>query len=189
MKVFTTGQAAKICKVSPQVVCRWFDSGRLKGYRIPGSQDRRIPRANLIRFLKENNMPFDDLEDETMAKVLIVSQDEVLIGNLQREMTPEQSFKVAVVANNFEVGTHVNSFLPDCIVVDFSIGNIEAALICKNIRGHSDYSGVIVIAVLPDDTPSSFDRRTVHETFRKPFDAYFLAERVRTIVGAKKDLV
>ena len=51
MKVFTTGQVAKICKVAPRTVSKWFDSGRLKGYRIPGSQDRRIPREYLIKFL------------------------------------------------------------------------------------------------------------------------------------------
>ena len=75
MKVFTTGQVAKICKVAPRTVSKWFDSGRLKGYRIPGSQDRRIPREYLIRFLEEHGMPLGDLEDETMAKVLIVVVD------------------------------------------------------------------------------------------------------------------
>lgn len=54
--VFTTGQVAKICKVAPRTVSKWFDSGRLRGYRIPGSQDRRIPRDALIRFLKEYEM-------------------------------------------------------------------------------------------------------------------------------------
>ncbi len=83
MKVFTTGQVAKICKVAPRTVSKWFDSGRLKGYRIPGSQDRRIPREYLIKFLKEHGMPLGDLEDEAMAKVLIVAQDQVLIENLQ----------------------------------------------------------------------------------------------------------
>ena len=29
MKVFTTGQVAKICKVAPRTVSKWFDSGRL----------------------------------------------------------------------------------------------------------------------------------------------------------------
>src|SRR5262249_633636 len=56
-KVFTTGQVAKICKVAPRTVSKWFDSGRLRGYRIPGSQDRRIPREHLLRFLKEHGMP------------------------------------------------------------------------------------------------------------------------------------
>ena len=88
MKVFTTGQVAKICKVAPRTVSKWFDSGRLKGYRIPGSQDRRIPREYLIKFLKEHGMPLGDLEDEAMAKVLIVAQDQVLIENLQARSCP-----------------------------------------------------------------------------------------------------
>ena len=95
MKVFTTGQVAKICKVAPRTVSKWFDSGRLKGYRIPGSQDRRIPREYLIKFLKEHGMPLGDLEDQAMAKVLIVAQDQVLIENLKRELPLERSFKLA----------------------------------------------------------------------------------------------
>lgn len=63
-KVFTTGDVAKICKVTPRTVSKWFDSGRLRGYRIPGSQDRRIPREYLIRFLKENGMEIPDFLKE-----------------------------------------------------------------------------------------------------------------------------
>ena len=66
-KVFTTGQVAKICKVAPRTVSKWFDSGRLRGYRIPGSQDRRIPREQLLRFLQEHNMPLGELEDHEDA--------------------------------------------------------------------------------------------------------------------------
>src|SRR5207249_8428320 len=85
-KVFTTGQVAKICKVAPRTVSKWFDSGRLRGYRIPGSQDRRIPREYLIKFLKEHGMPVGDLEDEAMAKVLVVGQHQVLLEILKRQL-------------------------------------------------------------------------------------------------------
>ena len=112
MKVFTTGQVAKICKVAPRTVSKWFDSGRLKGYRIPGSQDRRIPREYLIKFLKEHGMPLGDLEDEAMAKVLIVAQDQVLIENVKRELPLERSFKVAVAASGFDAGIQAESFHP-----------------------------------------------------------------------------
>ena len=66
MKVFTTGQVAEICKVAPRTVAKWFDSGRLKGYRIPGTQDRRIPREYLFKFLREHGMSdkIADLERE-----------------------------------------------------------------------------------------------------------------------------
>lgn len=57
VEVFTTGQIAEICKVSHRTVCRWIDSGRLKGYRIPGSKFRRVPRENLIQLLEQHEMP------------------------------------------------------------------------------------------------------------------------------------
>src|SRR6266513_4711227 len=100
-KVFTTGQVAKICKVAPRTVSKWFDSGRLRGYRIPGSQDRRIPREYLIKFLKEHGMPLGELEDEAMAKVLVVGQDQVLLENLKRNLPLEKSFRVAIAASGF----------------------------------------------------------------------------------------
>jgi excisionase family DNA binding protein len=190
MKVFTTGQVAKICKVAPRTVSKWFDSGRLKGYRIPGSQDRRIPREYLIRFLKEHGMPLGDLEDEAMAKVLIVAQDPVLIENLKRELPLERSFKVGTAASGFEAGIQAESFHPDCMIVDFSIGKVEALQICQNLRKNNDFTEIILIALLPDDGQTfSFDRSAINETFKKPFDARLLAERLRTLIGGKKELV
>ncbi len=63
MKVYTTGQVAKIANVASRTVCKWFDSGMLKGYRIAGSRDRRIPRDDLIAFLKEHGIPLGELEE------------------------------------------------------------------------------------------------------------------------------
>ena len=190
MKVFTTGQVAKICKVAPRTVSKWFDSGRLKGYRIPGSQDRRIPREYLIRFLKEHGMPLGDLEDEAMAKVLLVGQDQVLIENLKQKLPLDRSFKVAVAASGFEAGIQAESFHPDCIIVDFSIGRVEALQICQNLRRNSEFGETILIALLPDDSSTAnFDRSSINETFKKPFDAALLAERLRTLIGARKELV
>ncbi len=76
--IYTTGQVAKICKVAPRTVSKWFDSGRLRGYRIPGSQDRRIPREHLVKFLKTHGMPYVDLEedDDSTKYVLMYGFDE-----------------------------------------------------------------------------------------------------------------
>jgi len=189
MKVFTTGQVAKICKVGQRVVQKWFDSGRLKGYRIPGSQDRRIPREYLIKFLREHGMPLGDLEDQAMAKVLLVMQDQSQIENLKRELPIERSFKVAVAASGFEAGIQAESFHPDCIVVDFSIGRVEALQICQNLRKNPEFAETVLIGLLPDDgQPMAFDRSSINETFKKPFNAQLLAERLRTLIGARKEL-
>ena len=56
-EVFSSGQVARLCRVAPRTVSKWFDSGKLRGYRIPGSNDRRFPKADLVRFLVEVGMP------------------------------------------------------------------------------------------------------------------------------------
>jgi excisionase family DNA binding protein len=60
--IFSTTQVAKICKVSPRTVNKWFDSGRLRGHRTLGGRLRQVPRANLIQFLLEHGMPLGELE-------------------------------------------------------------------------------------------------------------------------------
>ena len=97
--IFTTGQVAKICKVAPRTVSKWFDSGRLRGYRIPGSQDRRIPREHLIRFLKEHGMPLGELEDEAMGKILLVGADGAVRHSLEDTMSNDD-FKIEVAASS-----------------------------------------------------------------------------------------
>jgi len=133
-------------------------------------------------------MPLGDLEDEVMAKVLIVSQDQVLIENLKREMPFGCSFSVAVAASGFDAGIQAESFHPDAVVVDFSIGQSEAMQICQNLRRNPVFAEVIIVGLAV--TTLSIDIvTTLDEVFTKPFDAALLAERLRTLIGAKKELV
>jgi excisionase family DNA binding protein len=187
--IFTTGQVAKICKVAPRTVSKWFDSGRLHGYRIPGSQDRRIPRQHLIRFLKEHGMPLGELEDEAMGKVLLVGTDGPVRSSLDELMSAED-YKIEFAQSGFEAGIQAESLHPDCVVVDFTMGRNEAVMIAQNLKKNSEYADTVLIGLLTDeDNASGFDRTLFNETFRKPFDAALLAERIRTLVGRKKQLI
>ena len=56
-------QAARLCKVAPRTVSKWFDSGRLKGFRLPGTQKRRIPMQDLLDFLDTHKMEKPTLKD------------------------------------------------------------------------------------------------------------------------------
>lgn len=59
MKSFTTGDIAKIFNVAPRTVSKWADSGKLECYKLPGSKHRRVTKASLDKFAKENDLPFD----------------------------------------------------------------------------------------------------------------------------------
>lgn len=63
--VLTVGEVARVCQVSHATVVRWFDTGRLLGYRIPGSKDRRFPLATVEAFLRAYGMDdcLGDLEE------------------------------------------------------------------------------------------------------------------------------
>ena len=186
--IFTTGQVAKICKVAPRTVSKWFDSGRLRGYRIPGSQDRRIPREHLIRFLKEHGMPLGELEDEAMGKVLLVGVDPTIRAGVV-DMLDSDDYKVDSAMSGFEAGIQAESLHPDCVIVDFGMGRSEALMIAQNLRKNGEYSETVLIALLTDDdNASGFDRTIFNETFRKPFDTGLLAERVRTLISRKTQL-
>ena len=63
-EVFTTGEVAKVCNINQQTVIRIIDKGILKGYRIPGSRHRRICRDKLIKFMKENKIPMNELGEK-----------------------------------------------------------------------------------------------------------------------------
>ena len=188
-KVFTTGQVAKICKVAPRTVSKWFDSGRLKGYRIPGSQDRRIPREQLIRFLKEHGMPLGELEEEEWHKVLLIGTEK-LFNDRMKELLPEvDDYKYEVAQSGFEAGTLAQSFHPDSIIIDLGLGRSESIQIATNLRKNDAYSSVLIVGLAGEDeaAPEKLNEYGFNEVFKKPFDVALLSERIRRLADSKRD--
>src|SRR5689334_5901232 len=186
-KVFTTGQVAKICKVAPRTVSKWFDSGRLRGYRIPGSQDRRIPREHLLRFLKEHGMPLGELEAEVYNKVLVVGADGPLMGLLRDNLRETEDFRIETAASGFEAGIRAESFHPDCIIIDMAMGRLEASQIAQNLRLSADHQDTVLIALCSDEPGEEVYKLGFNDAFKKPFDGALLAERVRRLIAQKKN--
>lgn len=187
-KVFTTGQVAKICKVAPRTVSKWFDSGRLRGYRIPGSQDRRIPRDNLIRFLKEHGMPLGELEEEGWHKILIIGAEKLLIDRVRELLPDDEDYKYELANSGFEAGIQAESFHPDTIIIDLSMGRSEGLQISQNLRRNPHYEQSLLIALASEDeaAPEALVEFGFTDTFKKPFDVALLAEKVRTVADEKR---
>src|SRR5258705_10707198 len=99
--VLTTGEVAKICSVAPRTVSKWFDSGALHGYRIPGSKDRRIPLNQLIRFMKQHGMPLNGLMTGS-TRVLIVDDEQDIVEVLEKILEDEAKYEVEVARGALE---------------------------------------------------------------------------------------
>ncbi|MGF1580130.1 MAG: response regulator [Gemmataceae bacterium] len=188
-KVFTTGQVAKICKVAPRTVSKWFDSGRLRGYRIPGSQDRRIPREALIKFLKEYGMPLGELEEEGLHKILIIGAESLFIDRVKELLPEDENFKYELANSGFEAGTAAHSFHPDTIIIDLAMGRGDALAIGKTLRNTSNYEKTPIIALANEDEaePETLLTYGFTEVFKKPFDVALLAERIKHVAEETRD--
>jgi len=169
-------------------VSKWFDSGRLRGYRIPGSQDRRIPREHLIRFLKEHGMPLGELEEEGWHKILVVGAEKLFIDRLHELLPEAEDYKYEVANSGFEAGIQAESFHPDTIVIDLAMGRSEALQIAANLRRNPQYEQTLIVALASEDeaAPESLVNFGFSESFKKPFDVALLAERIQTLVEEKR---
>lgn len=183
--IFTTGEVAKICKVAPRTVSSWFDSGKLRGFYVPGSKFRRIPRTNLIQFLKKHGMPLGELADENRGKLLLIGMDRDA-EDVASRFLPED-YHVEIAGSIFDADHVTRSHQPDCAVIDFALGYTDATALAKDLKGM--YPNVALISLLrPEDILQCSERWLFTEVFRKPFDSVLLAERIRTLVGRKKQL-
>ncbi|HEV3202786.1 MAG TPA: helix-turn-helix domain-containing protein [Gemmataceae bacterium] len=187
-KVYTTGQVAKICKVAPRTVTKWFDTGRLRGYRIPGSQDRRIPREQLIRFLQEHGMPLGELEEACWHKIMIIGADIPFICRIQELLPKDDAFKYELADSGFEAGIQAETFHPDTIIIDLAMGRSEALQIAAILRRNPQFALAHIIALAGEDetTPASLMKYGFNEVFKKPFDVALLARRIHTLVLEKR---
>lgn len=154
--VLTTGDVAKICNVAPRTVSKWFDTGQLKGYRIPGSKDRRIPVSELIRFMKANNMPAPTLPVGKI-RVLIVNSNGGAASALADTLQTRADYEVQTANSNFETGTIAQKFAPHVLLVSLLAERIDAASICTSIRDDEDLQTIKIIAIANQLSDSESD--------------------------------
>jgi excisionase family DNA binding protein len=119
--VLTTGEVAKICNVAPRTVSKWFDTGVLKGYRIPGSKDRRIPVSQLVRFMKEHGIPFDGMAGGK-TRVLIVDDEQEIVDVLSKVLGEQANYEVRTAINGFQAGAEAERFKPHVMLLDVHLG-------------------------------------------------------------------
>jgi two-component system, OmpR family, response regulator len=184
--VFTTGEVAEICKISQQTVIRCFDSGRLKGFHVPGSKFRRIPRDALISFMKANNIPLENL-DSGKKRVLIVDDDPAIVEMLQDLLTRDGRFEVKSAANGFDAGALTQEFRPDILLLDFMLPDINGNVVCQRIRKDVNLSNtkiIIVSGAISEAEIEGLRASGVDDFIKKPFDVDKLISRMVELLSA-----
>jgi len=178
-EVLTTGEVARICHVAPRTVSKWFDTGKLRGYRIPGSRDRRIPVDQLIAFMRAHSMPLDGLEGGP-SRVLII--DPHVPGEFADALADSGRYDVQTAHGGFDGGVVAQRIHPRVIIIDASLD--EAADICRNVKQHPELQAARVLAAVAqadEATRSKMAAAGFDGSVQKP---YSLREFVQAVEDA-----
>ena len=175
--VLTTGDVAKICHVAPRTVSKWFDNGQLRGYRIPGSKDRRIPVNELIRFMKTHNMPTSELAVGRI-RVLLADSNIKAATELAESLRSKAEYDVQIVRSNFETGSAIHKFTPHVLLINLMAEGIDAAAVCRGIRENDDLRTIKIIALV-----SQLSDSESKALLQKGYDGYvsYTAEPIEVI--------
>jgi excisionase family DNA binding protein len=186
-ELFTTGEVAEICKVSQQTIIRCFDAGRIEGFRIPGSKFRRIPRQKLIKFMKENDVPLENLESGK-KKVLIVDDDAEIIELIVDVLDRDGRFETKTASSGYEAGISTQQFRPDLILLDYMLPDINGNVVCQTIRKNPEFESIkiiIVSGVVKRDEIDQLLKSGAEDFIKKPFDIAKLTNKITTVLQMK----
>jgi excisionase family DNA binding protein len=146
-EVLTTGDVARVCHVAPRTVSKWFDTGKLRGYRIPGSRDRRIPTEHVLAFMRANGIPLDDMDGGTCRVLLVGAHPQ----DLDQALAGFNRYDIRRAANGFEAGLIAHQHHPHVIVLCVGDSQQEAIQFAHCIRGSNELGGVKIIAAVEVD--------------------------------------
>ena len=188
--LYTTGEAAEICNISQQTIIRCFDSGKLDGFRIPGSRFRRIPRESLLRFMKENGIPQDNLNGrrQSKIKILIVDDDQEIVELMVDVLNRDGRFEVRTATSGYDAGLVTQQFMPDVMILDYMLPDVNGNIVCQTIKRNPDYGAIriiIVSGVVNQEEIESLLDAGASDFMKKPFDIARLVDRIIEVTSAE----
>ncbi len=175
-EALTTGEVARICNVAARTVSKWIDAGRLEGYRIPGSKDRRVHVATLEAFMRAHGIPIAG-PGTPRTRVLVIDADRVASGTLKEVLEDLGTCEVATAADAFGAGLECGIAIPEVLVIDSSATDIVA--FAQSLRQRPEFARARLVASganLPDD-----DRVLLRAGFAQVLRKHY---SVRTLVDA-----
>ena len=185
-KVYTTGEAAQICNLSQQTIIRCFDSGQLNGFRVPGSKFRRIPAAELLKFMKANHIPLDGLQSDK-SRILVVDDNPEIVELFVDVLQRDGRFEVATATTGYDAGMLTQSFRPDLVILDYMLPDINGNVVCKTIRENPELADIKILIISGLVNKTEIDQLLTagaNDFIKKPFNIANVIQRIQELTSA-----
>ncbi|MBU1260514.1 MAG: response regulator [Planctomycetes bacterium] len=183
-ELFTTGEAAELCSLSQQTIIRCFDSGRLRGFRIPGSKFRKIPRDSLLKFMRDNNIPMINMQSGK-KRLLIVDDDAEIVELMSDVLIRDGRFEIRTASTGYDAGIITQKFRPDLILLDYMLPDVNGNIVCKTIKQDPEFSStriIIISGVINQTEIDDLLKAGAEEFVKKPFSVTELIDRIAVVL-------
>lgn len=182
-KAYTTFEAAKICHVTHHSIKNWIKQGLIKASRTPGGH-YRILEPNLDAFREEYDMfPRDKGMNK---KTIMIVDDEPDALALMENILSGEGYDLITVSNATEVGIKATQMLPDLILLDFLMPDINGFDVCKALRANEVTRGIPIMAVTCLSKEEDIERIFecgADEYLPKPYKLEQLQQKVQELIG------
>ncbi len=146
-KNFSTFAIARMLRVDPGSVANWIDQGLLKAHRTPGKH-RRVLSEDLLRFLREQNMPIPPELDSSPIRILVVDDSSATTPLIARALKAEHpDYEIVEAHDGFRAGTILATLRPDVVILDIRMPGMDGHEVCRLIKSQEATRNTAVVAM------------------------------------------
>lgn len=163
--LYTTGDVAKLLKISTVTVFRAIEKKQLRASTTPGGH-YRVSRADLEEYMAKNNVDKGVLEPRNW-RVLVVEDNQAEQRLVQKALAQEPRYEVRVTPSGYEAGFLTKQIKPDLLVLDVFLGDADGRQIARLIRSDPTMQNMKIVAM-----SSTRDVDVIQEIWDSGVDAF-----------------
>ncbi len=186
MKTLTSGEIASFCDVNLRTVIRWIESGKLKGFKLPGRGNNRVLVDDFVDFLERHDMPVPtQLRGEAHPSILIVDDEMPVAKSIQR-VARRAGYETMVATGGFQAGIMLSQHNPKLMTLDLSMPGMDGYSVIQYTREQARYKRlkIIVISALDEVSLERALDMGADAVLQKPFSNHDLTSLLDTYMDA-----
>ena len=144
--LYTTGEVAARTGLSQQTIIRCFDSGRIGGFRVPGSTSRRITHEALVTFMRSHGIPMVG-ESDAGYRILLIDDEQETISAITKALEAMDRIGLEVATSAWEAGLLAASANPDLVIISARMPDLNLEQVCRSLKGRNELQSMQLVAL------------------------------------------
>ena len=176
MKTLTSGEIASYCDVNLRTVIRWIESGKLKGFKLPGRGNNRVLVEDFVAFLERHDMPIPDSLKGIATPSILIVDDEMPVAKSTQRVARRAGYESYIATGGFQAGIMLSQYEPKVMTLDLSMPGMDGYSVIEFTRDQSKYKDlkIVVISALDEISLERALEIGADATLQKPFSNHDL---------------